>query len=325
MARGVSFFERLFPRVDVIVTAMGDEEARYARDVRWIELVCLGFGALGLGLPFAYGTPMFAIYRDGLVAMSGDAALATDSPTLTLCLGMTGGSIAGKWLAHYAVARLGLRAHQRWAREATLAGLLGWLVLDSCVSLASGAWLNVAVINPMPPLLLLPLLARIWRRCDRPVSLPTPTPTARVALGAMGLGVLSGLVIALLGDGAPFAPWRDALGAAHFGSTVGGGAAVPEAARAIVRWFLGPIGGATLGHFVLLVFLVRHASAVGARVAYGWAIASVLAWFVTDSGYSLASGALFNVTMVNLPSMLLAVVPLAIAWGSAPPAAARAA
>lgn len=282
------------------------DDARYDTTVRWIEYVCLGFAALGIVLPVAYGTPFFAIYRDGLVAHCGDVALGTSSPTLQLCLGITGGSIAGKWIAHYAVARLGLRTRRRWAREATLAGLLTWLLLDSGVSLASGAWLNVVVINPMPPLLLLPLLGRIWPSCDREDVVAPMRAATRVALGAMGFGAISGLVVALAGDGAPFAAWREALAVAHFG-----GAPLPEAARAIVRWFLGPIGGATLGQFVLLAFLVRHEATEGGGAALSWALGSLLLWFVTDGAWSLASGARFNVTMVDLPALVVTALPLA--------------
>lgn len=284
-------------------------EAAYDRTVRWIERVCLGFAGLGIALPVVYETPLFALYRDGLVAHVGDATLATASPTVRLCLGITGGSIAGKWIAHYAVARLGLRQRRRWARAATLAGLLGWLVLDSTVSLASGAWMNVVLVNPLPPLLLLPLLAWIWRECDREDEPRASSRSGRIALVAMAMGVLSGLVIALAGDGAPFAPWRAALGAAHFD-----GMEPPPAARALVRWFLGPIGGSTVGQFVLLAYLVRHAASVGQRAAFGWALASVLVWFLTDSAWSLASGGLFNVTMVNVPAVLVTGVPLAWAW-----------
>ena len=280
-----------------------DAGATYERAVRAIECVCLGFAIFGMLLPLAYATPPFALYRAALVAGISDARLAVGSPTVTLCLGMTGGAIAGKWVAHYAVARLGLRRRERWARTATLAGLFGWFGLDSGVSLAAGAWPNVLLVNPLPPLLLLPLLARVWRGCDR-TSARGATPV--LVSGAMLAGVASGLAIALGGDGPLFAPWRSALAAAHFGET-----SVPNAARALVRWFLGPIGGTTFGHFLLLVWLVRYAGTVGRRAAYGWALASILIWFVIDSGWSLAAGAAFNVALVNAPALLATGLPLA--------------
>ena len=282
--------------------------------LRW---VCLGFVGLGVGLPFVYGLAPFALYRDAVSTFVGDAALATDSPTLRLCLGMTGGSIAGKWMAHLAVVRLGMEGSTTpaWAWRATLSGLVGWFVVDSLSSLLAGAWANVVFVNFVPPLLVLPLL--IFGFGTRSQSAAPPLrPALRVALIASVLGALSGLSIAFLGDGPLFGPWREALGAAHFGG------ALPDSGRALVRFFLGPIGGSTFGHFVLVAALVRHAPSMegGERRALTWAAFSVLTWFLFDSALSLASGAAFIVWMVNVPALLLTVVPLTFAALTASPA-----
>lgn len=279
---------------------------------RPLAAISVAFAALGVTLPFAYGLPMFALYRDAVASATGDPALAASSPTLLLCLGMTGGSIAGKWIAHLGVARIGLLHGERWAMRATLAGLFSWLILDTAVSLAHGAWANAALINPMPPLLVLPALA--WYARGASLDDPPPRPSP-VALVAAVLGALSGVVIALGGDGPLFGLWRDGLSAAHFG-----GAPVPEAARALVRFFLGPIGGSTLGHFVLVGYLVRHAPPDRARSALGWAIASILVWFTVDSTVSLLAGAAFNVWMVNVPALALFGLPLV--WAVARPSPA---
>lgn len=289
------------------------------RAVRALEWVCLGFVALGLALPVAYSLPMFALYRAALADYLGDAALAEASPTLTWCLGMTGGSIAGKWLAHWVIVRFGLRndgtsGRARWAWNATWAGLLSWFVLDSAASLAHGAWANVAMINGMPLLLVVPLLlamrgqlgAATTVRPFRELRVPM-----RVALIASVLGMGSGVMIAALGDSALFGPLRDALGQAHFGG------ALPDSGRGLLRFFLGPIGGATLGQFVLVFVLVQRADVLGERRALGWALATVLLWFVFDSTISAVVGAFFNLWMVNVPALLLTAGPLGWAYATA--------
>lgn len=282
--------------------------AARALPIAWISV---GFAALGLTLPLAYHVPLFAPYREAVAATVGDTALATTSPTLLLCLGMTGGSIAGKWVAHLAVARTGLARGERWAVRATLAGLFAWLVLDTTVSLAQGAWANAVLINPMPALWLLPALAWYLRGVSpSDPAAPPLRPALRVALGTSVLGAASGLLIAHQGDGALFGPWRVALSAAQFA-----GAEVPDAARALVRFFLGPIGGSTLGHFVLVAFLVRHAPLGDERRVLLWALGSVLTWFVLDSTCSVLAGAAFNVWMVNLPALVLTAGPLG--WAAA--------
>jgi hypothetical protein len=283
------------------------DEARIERVARALEIICLGFAALGAVLPFAYGSPLFALYRAEVATAIGDAAMASDGGTLRLVLGITGGSIAGKWIAHWAVVRFGLRARMRWARDATLAGLVSWLVLDSVSSLAGGAWANVAFVNGLPPLLVLPLLALVWGDCDRtaaPASREHASP-ARLALASALFGCGTGLVIALAMETAAFDTWRAGLSSAFFA-----GEPVPASARALVRFFAGPIGGSTLGQFVLLAYVARHAMPSGERWAWRWSLLSVLVWAGVDSAYCLACGGAFNVVLVNVPCLALVVPPL---------------
>lgn len=283
------------------------EPARFSRAVRWLEAVCLGFVALGAVLPFAYATPPFAPYRAAVADAIGDPALAANGATLRLVLGITGGSIAGKWALHWAVVRHGLRARRRWARDATLAGLCAWFVLDSASSLLAGAWANVVMVNLLPPLLLLPALALVWRDATEPCAPPREPHVrpARLALATALLGAASGAVIALGMDTRAFDVWRAGLGAALFG-----GGEVPAAARALVRYFSGPIGGATLGQFVLAAYVARFAMPAGERWAWRASLASVLLWALLDSAYSLSAGASFNVVLVNLPCVAVLAPPL---------------
>ena len=279
----------------------------FERAATALEVVCLGFASLGLVLPLAYATPMFALYREAVAAAVSDPALPASSPTLTLVLGITGGSIAGKWVAHWAVVRFGVRHRQRWARDATLAGLLSWLALDSASSLWAGAWANVVFVNVMPPLLLGPLLWRVWSSCDRP---PDPADArhrspARLALATAVIGCGTGLVIALGMDTPLFDVWRAGLADAHFG-----GAPISASTRALVRFFAGPIGGATLGQFVLLAYIAKYALPAGAGWAWRASLGSLLVWALVDCGYGVVSGGAFNILLVNLPCLGLVAPPL---------------
>lgn len=278
----------------------------HERVSRWLEMACLGFVALGVLLPVAYASPLFAVYRAAIVAVSGDAS-RIDGPTARLVVGITGGSIAGKWLAHWAVVRFGVRARYAWAYRATLAGLVSWFVVDSVSSLVAGAWANVVMVNLVPLLVVGPLAWRLRVTCARADSPRDASHrgTARFAVGTAVAGIVAGGLIAFALETPLFAPWWSGLADAHFH-----GAVVPTSVRALVRFFAGPIGGSTVGMSVLLALNARHAIAAGQVWAPRWSLLAVFAWAVTDSAYSALAGAVFNVFMVNLPYVAIASVPL---------------
>lgn len=283
--------------------SLGPAEARAAG---WLELVCVGFALLGVGLPLALGAPPFALYRAQLAAAIGEPSLL-DTDTTRLVVGITGGSIAGKWVLHWAIVRHGIRARRRWAWNATIAGLAGWWLVDSISSLLGGAVVNVWMINLMPPLLVLPLAARLRSACDAPPEAPRASErgVSRLALGSAVIGIATGAVIAFGTESALFETWWSGLSAAHFD-----GAEAPPAAHALVRFFAGPIGGSTVGQCAMLAWVARHAIASGERWAWRAGALSVLAWALTDSTWSLVSGGAFNVWLVNLPCAVLLLAPL---------------
>lgn len=215
----------------------------FERACTWLGFVCLGFASLGAFLPLAYGTPLFAMYRDAVGAAIGDAAAATSGRPLTLALALTGGAITGKWLLHFAVVRYGVALRLRWARDATLAGLLAWFTVDSVSSLVAGAWANVVFINGMPLLLVLPLLRRVWRECDVEVS---PTNGARLASMVLVVPILA---------------------ACGFAFGLFGSAGATGSGARLLRFFAGPTGGATVGHLVLIAMVARFT--IGGRARWG--------------------------------------------------------
>lgn len=298
----------------------GGERQRDAR-AAWLEACCVAFVLLGALLPVAYGSPAFAAWRAGLESLVGRDEVASARPTLDLLLGITGGSIAGKWVVHLALVRFGIRRRLRWARDASLAGLVAWFALDSAVSIARGALFNVIWVNLLPLVVFGAPLALGGSR-DVRVLPPIETPprlrrASRVLLAALVLGAGSGFVIALGGETILFAPWREGLSAAHFG-----GQTIPPATSEAALVFFGPIGGAVLGQFVLLAMIARHAIPRGEPWAWKACAASIGAWFLIDTGWDLVHGGLFNVLMVNVPTLLLTVPPLA--WVALETRAARA-
>lgn len=265
---------------------------------RALAATALAFVGLGLALPVAIDTLPFAPYRAALEAGIGGGL---DLRTRTLLLGITGGSIAGKWVAHLALVGP-LARGERWARHASASGLASWFLLDSVVSLAHGAWWNVVYVNVVPVLTFGVLLA------VAPASRPSSAPPAIVrgspawwAMAVALLGAGTGLVIALGGTSVLFEPWHAALADAHYG-----GASPPSAALLAASCF-GPIGGSTFAQFLLLGALARERVSRGDVRALDWAIASFLAWLVPDCAWSLASDGVFNVLLVNVPFAALAL------------------
>jgi hypothetical protein len=279
----------------------------HERIAGWLERVCLGFVALGALLPLVFPTAPFSLYRDAVAEAIGDAR-TLDLDAARLAAGITGGSIAGKWILHWAIVRFGVRARRRWALNATIAGLLAWFFVDSVSSLLGGAWANVVMINGMPLLLVLPLAWRLRASCERDPSPPLASESAvtRLAMASGMLGIVSGLVIAFGTESPAFDAWWSGLGAAQFE-----GHAVPTPVHALVRFFAGPIGGSTAGHCVLLVLVARRGIAAADPWAWRWSAISVLGWALLDSGWSLAARGAFNVVLVNVPCALLLLTPLA--------------
>ncbi len=288
---------------------------------RWIFAASLLFIALGVLLPWALASPLFALYRSAIERCAGvPSDTFARNPRLAATLaGITGGSIVGKWSLHAAIAWQWARGQtpEASARQLTAVGLLSWFFVDCASSLLFGAWPNVVMINGAPMLFVGLALARA-RAIDRSYVGERALPAAGVAaspwlVAASTLGALSGLAIAFGGASALFDPWFRAL------LNSGAHAALPErGARDLSLCFFGPIGGSTFGHFAMMLGV-----ALGpARRAEPWAVpacvASIVAWALVDSSWCLASGAAFNVRMINAPATagLLGLIAIGVARAS---------
>jgi hypothetical protein len=112
--------------------------------------------------------------------------------------------------------------------------------------------------------------------------------------------------MALFNDTAPF----DWLFNRWIDPAFWGAAPVPEAARAFRGWVYGAWGAMVAGWGITIAFLARHPFARRRPWARTALLAGLGYWFVLDSGVSLAFGVWFNAAAVNLPLLVLLLLPL---------------
>lgn len=289
---------------------------------RYVESLSWAFAVLGVVLPFAIVSPVFAPYRLALAewAYGGPAIPPSDERLLALMAGITGGSIAGKYVVHALIARGPLAEGKLWARDLTLRGLALWFAVDSLCSVGLGASFNVYMVNLLPVLVLgLPLVAARSAFEEDPGAKPDLLGTEargekatrsrsgaatalRVCFWTSAFGAAAGAMIAAGGQSALFAPWWAGLAEAHYA-----GGPIPEGARRLALFFFGPVGGCALAQFTMLTGLIAREGATR-RVALAGS-ASIAVWFAIDSAYGLANAGLFNILVINVPSMLLTLPP----------------
>lgn len=282
-----------------------DPHATLRIDTRLLQAVALGFAALGLAVALAGDGAAFAMWRTAAARALFDAHALPERVVAFASItdGILGGTIAGKWIAAWWIIRVPLARGEAWAKHALVWGLATWFVIDSAVSLAAGAVFNLWMINCVPVIVFGGFLVRTRAQVSTTAS-PTTGPWRVVEL-ACWVSAALGLVIAVAIDTPVFAPWRSAAAAALGDDT---GELAPPL-RTWLAFVAGPIGGSTVGHFVMLALAVRHAA--GQRWVWQAIAASVATWFVIDSALSLAHGAAFNVLLVNLPALALVAAPLA--------------
>jgi hypothetical protein len=118
------------------------------------------------------------------------------------------------------------------------------------------------------------------------------------------LNLVAGLLIALFPGSFLFELHTVALAEAFFGENL------TESTEQMRRFFFGIIGGTIAGYFLLqtliVIFPFRNRECWSWHAIF-WAI---LLWFLIDSTLSIVHGAFFNVWMINIPSLLLIMIPL---------------
>lgn len=266
---------------------------------RILSWTCLGYVVLGLTLAVAGSSPLFGVYNDAVAsAFFGSTEPSSSFFELrNFTYGILGGSIAGKWLAAWWLATEPLKRRERWAWVAAVTGLVSWFVVDSGVSLATGAMFNVWMINLVPLLIVGPMLWLLRPGLNPPGGPILPkSSTSLAAVCWMFAG--GGLVVATAVTAPVFASYIDGMSGAFFH-----GDPLSQGALDFVAFVYGPIGGTFLAHFVMLAWCVHH------RGSEAWVstaiVTSVFLWFTIDSTMCATHGAWFNVLMVNVPCVLV--------------------
>lgn len=110
---------------------------------------------------------------------------------------------------------------------------------------------------------------------------------------------LLGVLVAVAGTSAGFAPWNAAVSGAFFGAADYGDA-LP-----MVQTTLGIVGGSIVGKWIAALWLVAVPLRSGRRWAWEALWAGLLGWFAIDSAVSIATGAAFNVWMINAAPLVV--------------------
>ena len=269
--------------------------------VAQVEVGCLLFAGVGLVLAALGHTALLAPWRAGVAGeLFGTPGLPSAlGPLVMTTNAILGGSIVGKWVAAWFLARHGLRAGHGWAWTALVAGHLTWFCLDSGLSLALGAVSNILLINLLPGIGFLALLVRARPR-DWSAAPERSGGRAWTALiGVCGLMVAIGLALVVGARSPLFGVYNAALDARF-----GGGSDVAT----WVTFAYGLVGATFAAHFVMLGLAARQAR--GAPWVGRAALISTLAWFFVDTTGSALQGAWFNIALINVPSLIAVGLPV---------------
>lgn len=244
----------------------------------WIIVcsICIGLSALFLPL---YG-PIDLAHQWTKTAITPQSMR-----TLMTMLSITAGSIIGQWIMHGWLAWGPLRRGESWARHANLAGALSYGLVSAATCVGVGLPWYIAALNFAPLMLLCPALLLLKNTAPNPNTTKDPARkwTTWTTIGGIG----SGIIIALDPWLGTFAPWFAFL----------------DANTHQMAWlFFGPIGGCVVAQFVMMAMTAHHSP----EHQKPWRILTLalMGWFLVDSTWGLIHGALFNVLLINIPTLL---------------------
>lgn len=115
-----------------------------------------------------------------------------------------------------------------------------------------------------------------------------------------------GLMWAVLGSFDPFGIYDSRMAEAFFSQN-----ALPDDAKRTFSFALAPFGMTATGYFVLQYFIATYAFAKKEKWAFVAIASAFWFWLIGDTILSLQHGALFNVLLANVPS-LIAMLPIFI-------------
>jgi len=115
-----------------------------------------------------------------------------------------------------------------------------------------------------------------------------------------------GLMWAVLGSFDPFGIYEKQMAQTFFSKD-----ALPTDAKRTFSFALAPFGMTALGYFILQYFIATYAFAKRERWAFVAIALAFWSWLIGDTILSLQHGAVFNVLLANVPS-LIAMLPIFI-------------
>jgi len=109
-----------------------------------------------------------------------------------------------------------------------------------------------------------------------------------------------GVAVAAIGVSPPLSIWHDAAASAILGAP-----AFPEDLVRFQTLLTGILGGCIVGKWAAAYLVARWGLRADAPWAWPALVINLAAWFVIDSGVSLAAGAAFNVWWINLAPLFI--------------------
>lgn len=109
-----------------------------------------------------------------------------------------------------------------------------------------------------------------------------------------------GLMWAVLGSFDPFGIYDARMAQTFFGQND-----LPAEAKQVFSFALAPFGMTAVGYFVLQYFIATYAFAKRERWAFVAITVAFWIWLIGDTILSLQHGAVFNVLLANVPSLIL--------------------
>ncbi|MEM7369755.1 MAG: hypothetical protein AAF587_14220 [Bacteroidota bacterium] len=137
-------------------------EERFLFYQKWLTYANVMTVLVGLLVAFA-GNSLFFELHNGYtreVFFEGEAFSSEILAMKNWLFGIIGGTIVGFHVLMIAISENAFKRKERWSYQAMWAGMLGWFVIDSGISLYYGAIHNVVLINLVALILIgVPLVA----------------------------------------------------------------------------------------------------------------------------------------------------------------------
>jgi len=119
------------------------------------------------------------------------------------------------------------------------------------------------------------------------------------------LTVLVGLLFAFVGDSFVFEVYNDYTKENFFG-----GSEFTTEVLQLKKWLFGIIGGMIVGFAILTIGISENAFKNKEPWAYKTICLGLITWFIIDSAVSIYTGAIYNVVLINLFTLVLIGIPL---------------